>query len=41
MPWVPMTNWGKNVRLKPTKMRSAPTRPQRSLYILPDIFGHQ
>ena len=41
MPWLPITNWVKNVVLKPTKTSTAAIRPHASLYIRPVIFGHQ
>ena len=41
IPAFPSRNCGMKVALKPKMMVTAPTRPQRSGYILPNIFGHQ
>ena len=38
---MPSMNCGKNVRLKPKKIRMAAVRAQHSGYIRPVIFGHQ
>ncbi len=41
IPRYPRMNCGKKVRLNPAKIRTAATLPHASLYMTPNIFGHQ
>ncbi|MNL79659.1 hypothetical protein D3C87_2063110 [compost metagenome] len=41
MPRYPRMNWGKKVRLKPTKRITAANFPRSSEYMRPVILGHQ